>query len=418
MLSQSDQEIFNLIQQEEQRQKHGLEMIASENYCSTAVMEAQGSILTNKYAEGYPGKRYYDGCEFVDRVEQLAIDRLKLLFSASYANVQPHSGSSANMGTYMAFCKPGDKILGMDLNQGGHLTHGSSVNFSGKLYQFIHYGLEPKSERIDYQRLADLAHEHKPKMIVAGASSYPRQIDFQAFAEICKSNGALFMVDMAHIAGLVAVGLHPTPVGLADVVTSTTHKTLRGPRGGIILAKEEWSKSLNSVLFPGIQGGPLEHVIAAKAVAFKEALHPSFKIYQTQVLKNAQKLAAELMNAGLELVTGGTDNHLLLLKTNNLDLSGKEASTLLESVGITCNKNMIPQDTRTPMVTSGVRLGTPALTTRGMKEAEMTLIGAWIVKVLKNAKNSNIAKIKEEVSQDIKKLCATFPLFKNEQQYE
>jgi glycine hydroxymethyltransferase len=403
-----DPEIFQIIQKEEIRQKNGLEMIASENYCSPAVMQAQGSVLTNKYAEGYPNKRYYDGCVYVDQSEQLAIDRLKKLFQAEYANVQPHSGSSANMGAYMALCQPGDTLLGMDLSQGGHLTHGASVNFSGKLYKFVHYGLNLKTERLDYDALAQLAKEHKPKMIVAGASSYARIIDFAKIAQIARDNNALFLVDMAHIAGLVATGNHPSPIELADVVTSTTHKTLRGPRGGIILAKKEHEKVLNSVIFPGIQGGPLEHVIAAKAVAFHEALQPSFKKYVDQVVLNARCLAEALIQQGLELVTNGTDNHLLLLKTFNLNLSGKEASILLDHIGITCNKNMVPGDTRSPMVTSGVRLGTPALTTRGMKEKEMKIIAEWIALALKNPQDANIHnRLKNQVLE----LCQQFPLF-------
>lgn len=407
-LQNTDPEIFKIIEGEKLRQKNGLEMIASENYCSEAVMEAQGSVLTNKYAEGYPKKRYYDGCHYVDQSEQLAIDRLKKLFNAEYANVQPHSGSSANMGAYMAICQPQDTLLGMDLSQGGHLTHGSPVNFSGKIYKFVHYGLDLKTERIDYDKLSLLAKEHKPKVIVAGASSYPRQIDFAKIAQVAKDVNALFMVDMAHIAGLVATGYHPSPIPFADIVTSTTHKTLRGPRGGIILSKITFEKQLNSVIFPGIQGGPLEHVIAAKAVAFHEALQPEFKTYIKQVVSNAKLLSEQLLSHGLELVTGGTDNHLLMLKTFNLNMSGKDASILLDNVGITCNKNMVPGDTRSPMITSGVRLGTPALTTRGMKENEMKLIAQWISDLLKNPNNSELhSKIKNEVAN----LCKNFPLF-------
>lgn len=407
-LKNSDPEIFKIIQQEEARQKNGLEMIASENYCSAAVMEAQGSVLTNKYAEGYPNKRYYDGCIYVDQSEQLAIDRLKKIFNAEYVNVQPHSGSGANMGAYMALCQPGDTLLGMDLSQGGHLTHGASVNFSGKLYKFIHYGLDLTTERIDYDALANLAKLHKPKIIVAGASSYARIIDFEKIAQIARDNKSLFMVDMAHIAGLVATGHHPSPMHLADIVTSTTHKTLRGPRGGIILAKKEYEKPLNSVIFPGIQGGPLEHVIAAKAVAFHEALQPSFKSYIGQVVLNAKVLAESLMSEGLELVTGGTDNHLLLLKTFNLNLSGKEASIMLDHIGITCNKNMVPGDTRSPMVTSGVRLGTPALTTRGMKENQMKTIAGWIAKLLKNPQD---IALQSSLKNQVLELCSQYPLF-------
>lgn len=407
-LQNIDPEIYKIIESEKTRQKNGLEMIASENYCSEAVMQAQGSVLTNKYAEGYPQKRYYDGCHFVDQSEQLAIDRLKKIFNAEYANVQPHSGSSANMGAYMAICQPQDTLLGMDLSQGGHLTHGSPVNFSGKIYKFFHYGLDLKTERIDYDKLNFLAKEHNPKVIVAGASSYPRQIDFAKIAQIAKEVNAIFMVDMAHIAGLVATGLHPSPIELADIVTSTTHKTLRGPRGGIILSKREFEKPLNSVIFPGIQGGPLEHVIAAKAVAFHEALQPQFKTYMERVISNAKTLGDELLSKGLELVTGGTDNHLLLLKTFNLNISGKDASILLDHVGITCNKNMVPNDTRSPMITSGVRLGTPALTTRGMNKSEMITIAKWISDVLKNPQNTDLH---QKIKNEVKELCDSFPLF-------
>ncbi|MCO4755630.1 MAG: serine hydroxymethyltransferase [Bacteriovoracaceae bacterium] len=409
MLKNIDSEIAEIINREQQRQEEGLELIASENYCSQAVMEAQGSCLTNKYAEGYPGKRYYGGCEFVDEAESLAIDRVKRLFNAEYANVQPHSGSQANMAVYFAALKPGDTVLGMDLSEGGHLTHGSPVNFSGKLFNFVSYGLDHKTELIDYDKMAELAREHKPKLIVGGASAYSRTIDFAKMKEIADSVGALFMVDMAHIAGLIAAGLHPSPVGLADFITSTTHKTLRGPRGGIILATEEWGKKLNSNIFPGIQGGPLEHVIAAKAVAFHEALHPNFKDYQAQVVKNAQTLAEELKSQGIDLVSGGTDNHLVMLKTDSVNMSGKDAEALLESVHITTNKNMIPGDSRSPFVTSGIRVGTPALTTRGFKEAHMKLLAAWMVKTLQNPDDRNLhSQIREEIIS----LCKEYPVYK------
>lgn len=409
-LESIDPEVTQFIQKEQNRQEMGLELIASENYCSQAVMEAQGSCLTNKYAEGYPGKRYYNGCEYVDGIETLAIERLKKLFNANYANVQPHSGSQANMAVYMAVMSPGDAFLGMDLAQGGHLTHGSPVNFSGKLYKALHYGLDPKTETIDYNALEDIAKRERPKMILAGASAYPRIIDFEKFRAIADSVGATLFVDMAHIAGLVAAGLHPSPIGHADVVTSTTHKTLRGPRGGIILTNnEELGKKFNSQIFPGIQGGPLEHVIAGKAVAFKEALTPEFKTYQEQVVKNAKVLADTLMAHGLELVSGGTDNHLILVKTDSVNMSGKEAGEILEKVDITCNKNMVPNDKRSPFVTSGIRLGTPAVTTRGFKEEETKIMAELIVKALKNPHNENILK---EVKQTVHELCKKFPVYK------
>jgi glycine hydroxymethyltransferase len=408
-LEKVDPEVYKYINLEAHRQEDGLELIASENYCSRAVMEAQGSCLTNKYAEGYPGKRYYNGCEFVDHVETLAIERLKKIFGSQYANVQPHSGSGANMAVYMACLQPGDTFLGMDLAEGGHLTHGSPVNFSGKLYKALHYGLDPKTETIDYNRLEEIAKKERPKMIIAGASAYPRFIDFARMKEVASSVGAVFMVDMAHIAGLVAAGVHPSPIGIADVVTSTTHKTLRGPRGGIILTNsEEWAKKFNSLIFPGIQGGPLEHVIAAKAVAFHEALQPSFKTYQQQVVKNAQTLATTLMNEGIDLVSGGTDNHLVLLKTDSVNMSGKEASELLERVLITCNKNMVPGDKRSPFVTSGVRLGTPAVTTRGFKEAETKTMAQLIARALKNSQDAGIL---EKVKTDVRDLCRQFPVY-------
>lgn len=408
-LCSMDTDIFQFINEEKKRQEEGLELIASENYTSQAVMQAQGSILTNKYAEGYPKKRYYGGCGIVDKVEKLAIDRLKELFKASYANVQPHSGSQANMACYFALLNPGDKVMGMDLSQGGHLTHGSPVNFSGKIYDVVSYGLDIETERIDYDKLSELAKKEKPKMIVAGASAYPREIDFKKFREIADSVGAYLLVDMAHIAGLVAAGLHPSPIDHAHYVTSTTHKTLRGPRGGIILTQdEELAKKMNFNIFPGIQGGPLEHVIAAKAVAFKEALDPSFKAYQEQVIKNAQHLGKKLIEKGFDIVSGGTDNHLLLVKTDSSGLTGKEAEAILEQAHITCNKNMIPGDKRSPFVTSGIRLGTPALTTRGLKENHMELVAQWIDTVLRNSKDdSKINKVRQEVTS----LCLEYPVY-------
>lgn len=407
-LESIDPEVMALIKKEENRQEMGLELIASENYCSRAVMEAQGSCLTNKYAEGYPNKRYYNGCEFVDAIETFAIERVKKIFNAKYANVQPHSGSQANMAVYMALLNPGDTYLGMDLAQGGHLTHGSPVNFSGKLYRAVHYGLND-NETIDYDQLLEVAKKEKPKMIIAGASAYPRKIDFKKFREISDAVGAYLMVDMAHIAGLVAAGLHESPLEYADVVTSTTHKTLRGPRGGLILTNnEELGKKFNSQIFPGIQGGPLEHVIAAKAVAFKEALSPEFKSYQAQVIKNAQVLADVLKSNGIDLVSGGTDNHLILVKTDSVNMSGKEAGEILERVDITCNKNMVPKDTRSPFVTSGIRLGTPAITTRGFKENETKLMGELIVKALKNPTNDAALL---EVKKSVHELCKKFPVY-------
>jgi glycine hydroxymethyltransferase len=408
-LVQVDPEVSKFILLEQERQEHGLELIASENYCSKAVMEAQGSCLTNKYAEGYPKKRYYNGCEFVDEIETLAIERLKKIFNAGFANVQPHSGSGANMAVYMAMMNHGDSFLGMDLAQGGHLTHGSPVNFSGKLYKALHYGLTSDTETIDYNKMEDIAKKEKPKMIIGGASAYPRIIDFEKMSTIAKSVGATFLVDMAHIAGLVAAGLHPSPIGLADVVTSTTHKTLRGPRGGLILTNnEELAKKFNSLIFPGIQGGPLEHVIAGKAVAFLEALQPDFKTYQEQVVKNSKMLAKTLMDNGIELVSGGTDNHLVLLKTDSVNMSGKEAGEILERVDITCNKNMVPNDKRSPFVTSGIRLGTPAVTTRGFKEAETKIMAELIIRSLKNPTDE---KVQKEVKQNVHELCRKFPVY-------
>lgn len=400
-----DPEIAGIIRDEELRQDNGLELIASENIASRAVMEAQGSVLTNKYAEGYPAKRYYGGCVNVDKVEQLAIERLKALFHADYGNVQPHSGSGANMAAYFALLQPGDTVLGMSLSHGGHLTHGSNVSFSGKLFNFVHYGLSETTEMIDLDEVESLAKNHRPKLILAGASAYPRELDFKGFSAIAKKYGALFMVDMAHIAGLVAGGVHPSPVPLADIVTSTTHKTLRGPRGGIILSKDEYASKIRSQIFPGIQGGPLMHIIAAKAVAFKEALEPSFKAYQQQVVKNAAALASLLMKKGLSLVSGGTDNHLMLVNLSNKGLSGKEAETMLGLAGITVNKNSVPNDPLGPVVTSGIRIGTPLLTSRGMGTNEMEEVASCICDVLD--KKSDVATVKERVMS----LCKAFPLY-------
>ncbi len=408
-ITSMDPKIAELIDLERKRQEEGLELIASENYASSAVMQAQGTILTNKYAEGYPKKRYYGGCEFVDSAEQLAIDRLKELFGAKFANVQPHSGSQANMAVYFALLEPGDKVMGMDLAQGGHLTHGSPVNFSGKLYNIVSYGLNPETEELDYEEIMEIAKKEKPKMIVAGASAYSRTIDFKKFREIADAVGAYLMVDMAHISGLVAAGVHPSPVEHAHYVTSTTHKTLRGPRGGIILTNdEELAKKMNFNIFPGIQGGPLEHVIAAKAVAFEEALQPEYKAYQEQVIKNAKRLAEKLQDQGIKIVSGGTDNHLVLVNVDSVGLTGKEAEKLLEAAHITCNKNMIPGDKRSPFVTSGVRLGTPAITTRGMTEEHMDMIASWIGRVFKSKENPDEI---QKISTEVKALCRDFPVY-------
>ncbi|MDT8421121.1 MAG: serine hydroxymethyltransferase [Desulfuromonadales bacterium] len=407
-LSSFDPAIAATLIRETERQEYNLEFIASENFVSEAVLEAQGSIMTNKYAEGYPGKRYYGGCEVVDEAEQLAIDRAKELFGAEHANVQPHSGSQANMAVYMAVCEPGDTVLGMNLAHGGHLTHGSPVNFSGKLYNIVAYGVKEETGMIDYEEVERLAKEHKPKLIVVGASAYTRTLDFPEFRRIADEVGAVVMVDMAHIAGLVAAGEHPNPVPYAEFVTTTTHKTLRGPRGGMILCTEEWSKKLNSNIFPGIQGGPLMHVIAAKAVAFKEALAPEFKEYASQVVRNAKTLADELVKRGFNLVSGGTDNHLMLVDFSGTEITGKAAEAALEKAGITVNKNAVPFDTRSPFVTSGVRIGTPATTTRGLKEPEMIKVAEWIERALKNIDNdAELGKIKAEV----KELCKQFPLY-------
>ncbi len=406
ILQQADPELFVAIQGERKRQQYGLEMIASENYTSPAVMAAQGSCLTNKYAEGYPGKRYYGGCEFVDVAEKLAIERAKLLFGAEHANVQPHSGAQANMAVFLAALQPGDTILGLDLAHGGHLTHGMRLNFSGKYFKVVSYGVRKEDHRIDFDDLAAKAREHKPKMIIAGASAYPRLLDFAKFAEISREVGALLMVDMAHIAGLVAAKQHPDPVPHADFVTTTTHKTLRGPRAGLILCRPEWADKVNSAVFPGIQGGPLMHVIAAKAVAFKEASQPSFGQYITQVLANAKVLAEELLQAGFPIVSGGTDNHLMLVDVTAKGVTGKQAEHALDAASITVNKNMIPFDPRKPLDPSGVRIGTPALTTRGMKETEMRQIARWITEVLTGHTDPAVLG---RVRAGVRELCEQFP---------
>ncbi len=408
ILESFDPEVASAIRRETERQEYNLELIASENFVSEAVLEAQGSILTNKYAEGYPGKRYYGGCHQVDIVEQLAIDRAKEIFGAEHANVQPHSGSQANMAVYFAVCKPGDTILGMNLAHGGHLTHGSPVNFSGKLFNVVPYGVSPETETIDYEEVERLAIEHKPKMIVVGASAYPRIIDFPAFRKIADKVGAVVMVDMAHFAGLVAAGVHPSPVPYAEYVTTTTHKTLRGPRGGMILCREEFAKTLNSQIFPGIQGGPLMHVIAAKAVAFREALQPEFKLYQEQIVKNAKALSEALMAKGFKLTSNGTDNHLMLINFSGTDITGKAAEEALDKAGITVNKNTVPFETRSPFVTSGIRVGTPAATTHGLKESEMVQVAAFIADAVANIGNDDqLLRIKGEVNMLMKR----FPLY-------
>lgn len=405
-LQRVDPAVWQAIQGERRRQQEGLEMIASENYTSPAVMAAQGSELTNKYAEGYPGRRYYGGCEFVDEVEQLAIDRLKRLFGAACANVQPHSGAQANMAVFLAALNPGDTIMGMDLAHGGHLTHGMKLNFSGRYFRVVSYGVRRDDERIDFDQVSALAREHRPKLIIAGASAYPREIDFARFAEICREIEALLMVDMAHIAGLVAAGRHADPVPHADFVTSTTHKTLRGPRGGFILCQSAWEKKINSAVFPGVQGGPLMHVIAAKAVAFHEASQPEYRQYIDQVIVNARTLAAELQRYGFRIVSGGTDNHLLLVDVTPRGLTGQVAETALDQAGITVNKNKIPFDERPPLDPSGIRIGTPALTTRGMKENEMRTIARWIHEALGAADSvEQLRKIRSAVVE----LCHQFP---------
>ncbi len=412
-LARTDPEIFAAIEQERQRQLDKLELIASENFVSAAVLEAQGSILTHKYAEGYPGRRYYAGCEYVDTAENLAISRVKQLFGAGYANVQPHSGTQANMAVYFGFLKPGDTIMGMALAHGGHLSHGATVNFSGRLYNTITYGVDRQSEQVDFDALADLARRHRPKMIIAGASAYPRILEFSRFAEIARQVEAYLMVDMAHIAGLVAVGFHPSPVPVADFITSTTHKTLRGPRGGLLLAQPKYGKALDSQVFPGIQGGPLMHIIAAKAVAFKEALRPSFKLYQKQVIANARALGQEFLRRGYRLVAGGTDTHLLLVDMGPAGLTGNEAETALDRAGITVNKNAIPFDRQPPSVTSGIRVGTPAVTTRGMKEPEMATIAEFMHQAL--AAHGDPERLLRLEGQ-VRDFCRQFPLFAQEWQ--
>lgn len=404
-----DPEIAAAIAGDLERQRNTLELIASENIASPAVMAAQGSVLTNKYAEGYPDKRYYGGCENVDIVEKLAIERAEKLFQAEFANVQPHSGSQANMAVMFALLKPGDRVLGMDLAHGGHLTHGSPVSFSGRFFDFVHYGVDAASETIDYDSVAALAARHRPRMIVAGASAYPRIIDFAAFAEIAKTVGAYLMVDMAHIAGLVAAGFHPSPIPLADVVTSTTHKTLRGPRGGLILARDEYADAINKQIFPGIQGGPLMHVIAAKAVAFKEAAGAVFKEDQLYTVQNAKALAGALQAGGVRLVSGGTDNHMMLADLRGFDITGRDAEDILGRVGITVNKNAIPNDPQKPAVTSGIRLGTPALTTRGMRPPEMNRIADFIIRALQTPQDDTHTL--SSIRADVAALCSTFPVY-------
>ena len=405
-LKNTDEEIYNAIEKELNRERNKIELIASENFVSNSVMEAMGSYMTNKYAEGYPGARYYGGCEHVDVAETLAIERVKKLFGAEYANVQAHSGAQANMAVYFAVLEPGDTVLGMNLSHGGHLTHGSKVNSSGKLYNFIPYGVGEKTGRIDYDELERIALESKPKLILAGASAYPREIDFKRIREIADKTGSIFMVDMAHIAGLVAAGLHQNPVEYADIVTSTTHKTLRGPRGGLILCRKEYGKAIDKALFPGTQGGPLMHVIAAKAVCFGEALKPEFKEYQKQIIKNAKVLSEELVKLGFNLVSGGTDNHLMLIDLRNKGITGKELEERLDDIGITVNKNSVPFDTEKPMITSGIRIGTPAVTTRGFKEEEMVKIANLI-----NMTVENYEEKKEEIRAEVAKICAKFPLY-------
>ena len=409
-LAKQDPNIKAVIDQELMRQRDKLEMIASENIVSQAVMEAQGSVLTNKYAEGYPGKRYYGGCEHVDVVETLAIERAKRLFGAEHANVQPHSGSQANFAVYFAMLKPGDTIVGMNLSHGGHLTHGSPVNVSGTYFNVVPYGVNSDTQQIDYDEFRNIVLEAKPKLIIAGGSAYSRQIDFKKMVDVAHEVGAIFMVDMAHFAGLVAAGLHPNPVEYADIVTTTTHKTLRGPRGGMILCKEEYAKAIDKAVFPGVQGGPLMHVIAAKAVALGEALQPEFKVYAEQVIKNAKVLAAELMAKGLTIVSGGTDTHVMLVDVRNTGLTGKEAEHLLDEIGITANKNTIPFDPASPFVTSGVRLGTPALTTRGLKEDDMKEIADIIATVLQNPEDT--AK-HQDAAKRVAALCEKYPLYPN-----
>ncbi|MCL4503489.1 MAG: serine hydroxymethyltransferase [Deltaproteobacteria bacterium] len=410
-LARIDPAIYAVIERERQRQLHKLEMIASENFVSNAVLQAQGSILTHKYAEGYPGRRFYGGCEYVDTAEDLALSRVKEIFGAPYANVQPHSGSQANMAVYLSFLKLGDTIMGMDLAHGGHLSHGAKVNFSGRLFKSVTYGVDRQTEQVDLAALRELAQQHRPRLIIAGASAYPRTLDFSRFAEIAREVEAYLMVDMAHIAGLIGAGLHPNPVPVADFVTSTTHKTLRGPRGGLILAQADYGKSLDSQIFPGIQGGPLMHIIAAKAVAFKEALAPSFKRYQQQTVANARTLAQEFLKRGYRLVAGGTDTHLILVDLSPNGLTGREGEEALDRAGITVNKNGIPFDQRPPTVTSGIRVGTPALTTRGMKEKEMVAIADFMHQVLSAPDDTDLqAKLQVQVRE----FCSQYPLFAEE----
>ena len=409
-LKQADPEVYEAIRNELGRQRYGLELIPSENFASQAVLEAQGSVLTNKYSEGYPGKRYYGGNQFIDVTETLAIERAKKLFGAEHANVQPHAGAQANMAAYFAFLEIGDKMMGLNLSMGGHLTHGSPVNFSGKWYKVVAYNVDRETHLLNYDEIKKQAIAEKPKLIQCGYTAYPRLIDFKAFREICDESGAYLMADIAHIAGLIAGGVHPSPVPYADVVTTTTHKTLRGPRGAIILCKKQYAEKIDKAVFPGLQGGPLEHVIAAKAVCFKEAMQPSFKEYAKQIVKNAKALADELMGQGFKLVSGGTDNHLILMDLTNKGITGKEAQEVLDSVGITANKNTIPYDTQKPFITSGLRLGTPALTTRGMKESEMKEVGVMIAKVLGNKGDSAIL---EKVRAEVKALAERFPLYKS-----
>jgi glycine hydroxymethyltransferase len=407
-LKKTDPEVAEAILGEVRREAYKLELIASENFVSLAVLAAQGCVMTNKYAEGYPKRRYYGGCDFVDAAEELARERAKKLFGAEHVNVQPHSGTQANMAVFFAVCEIGDTVMGMNLSHGGHLSHGHPVNFSGKYFNIVQYGVSPETETIDYDKLMELAKEAKPKMIIAGASAYPRTLDFAKFREVADAVGAILMVDMAHIAGLIAAGIHPNPVPYAEFVTTTTHKTLRGPRGGMILCKEQFAKELDKTVFPGIQGGPLMHVIAAKAVCFKEALTPEFKVYQGQIVKNAKALAEALAKTGLRIVSGGTDTHLMLVDLRPKKLTGKVAEKALEEAGITVNKNTIPFDPETPFVTSGIRIGTPAVTTRGMKEKEMEVIAGCIGEVLNDVEN---AALKERVRGDIEKLCRKFPLY-------
>jgi glycine hydroxymethyltransferase len=407
-LQRSDPDVFAAIHKETERQEYNLELIASENMVSEAVLEAQGSVMTNKYAEGYPGRRYYGGCEFVDVVEELAIDRAKQLFGADHVNVQPHSGSQANMAVYFSQLEPGDTILSMDLAHGGHLTHGSPVNFSGKFFKVVAYGVRQSDERIDCEAMKELARRHRPKMIVVGYSAYPREIDFRPFREAADEAGAVVMADIAHFAGLVAAGIHPSPIAHAEFVTTTTHKTLRGPRGGMIMCREAFAKTLNSSVFPGNQGGPLMHVIAAKAVALKEALTPEFKLYQQQIVRNAKALAAALIERGFKLISGGTDNHLMLVDLRQSELTGKVAQETLDKARITVNRNTVPFETRSPFVTSGIRIGTPAVTTRGMKEKEMAAIAELIRRALSHVENDGVLK---SVADDVRELCKKFPVY-------